>query len=119
MFFFFVLFSSSADRLFPSVLGYVFPALYLPLTYSFGQGLHLFWLSSSVVAIAINYALRKTALGVALGIPKATRGLAAAVPPTPAVTFTSKQEAIRAGINPARLAKMSREKHDSGVKDKN
>lgn len=88
-------------------LSYAFPIAYLPLTYSFGQGLHLFWFSSATVAIAVNYALRKTAIGVALGIPAKKKPTDV----TPVATFSSRQDAVRRGTNAAQLAKLSRAKH--------
>ncbi len=36
------------------IMSFVIPALYLPLTMNFSQGMHLFWLGGSVAAISIN-----------------------------------------------------------------
>jgi hypothetical protein len=90
------------------VLTVGFPLLYLPLTYGFGQGLHLFWLSGSVMAITVNFVLRKTAIGVALGIPKVVPPAQAPLP----MTFTTRHDAVQ-GLSPARLAKASRDKHST------
>ncbi len=109
-------------------LAVVFPILYLPLTYNFGQGekkktavplflkrrdvcktgLHLFWLTGSVAAISLNYMLRSTPVGAMLGIPKPK---AAILPTPPMQAFSTKSEALK-GKSASQLAKEHKKNHD-------
>lgn len=62
-------------------LAIIFPILYIPLTMSFGQGLHLFWFAGAAGAIGVNYVLRFTVLGQLMGVPpRPSKALTATVP---------------------------------------
>lgn len=92
------------------VMGTVFPLLYLPFTYSFGQGLHLFWFTSAASAVSVNYLLRKTPVGTLLGVPPQN---AQVVEETPVATFATKKEGVRAGLSASQLAKAHKNKHEN------
>jgi membrane protein insertase Oxa1/YidC/SpoIIIJ len=88
-------------------LALVFPLIYLPLTYNFGQGMHLFWLSGSLAAIFVNVLLRKTPIGFMLGIPVPK----AAIVPVPPQAFSSKADALK-GKSASALAREHKKRHD-------
>lgn len=83
-------------------LSYIFPVLYLVFTSGFGQGIHLFWLSSSGMALAVNFALRKTLIGKALGTLPFKKEDEFVVP----TTFSTKAKSLKA------LKDAHKKKHD-------
>ncbi len=73
-------------------ISYVLPLGYLVFTMSFSQGMHLFWLSGSLAAIAANLIIRKTPVGAMLGVKKPKSQIVpVAVPPT--AVFATRQAA--------------------------
>jgi membrane protein insertase Oxa1/YidC/SpoIIIJ len=85
------------------VMTYIFPVVYLIFTHSFGQGLHLFWLASSAMALVVNFALRKSVIGKALGTIPAKPLDSVVIPQT---TFTTKSRSLK------KLKQEHKKKHD-------